>query len=69
MELDFSILLKFADALALGLWTTLKLTVLCVTMGTALGFLIGLARASENALIRIPASAFVEFFRGTPVIV
>lgn len=69
MELDFSILLKFADALALGLWTTLKLTVLCVTMGTALGFLIGLARASENALIRIPASAFVEFFRGTPVLI
>lgn len=69
MELDFSILLKFADALALGLWTTLKLTVLCVAMGSALGFLIGLARASENALIRIPASAFVEFFRGTPVLI
>lgn len=69
MDLDFSILLKFTDALALGLWTTIKLTVLCVTLGTALGFLIGLARASENALIRVPASAFVEFFRGTPVLI
>lgn len=69
MELDFSILLKFADALALGLWTTLKLTTLCVVLGTSLGFLIGLARASENALVRVPASVFVEFFRGTPVLI
>lgn len=69
MELDFSILLKFSDALALGLWTTLKLTALCVVLGTSLGFLIGLARASENALIRVPASVFVEFFRGSPVLI
>ncbi len=69
MSLDFSILLKFADALALGLWMTLKLTVLCVVLGSTLGFLIGLARASENALIRVPASVFVEFFRGTPVLI
>ena len=69
MELDFSILLKFTDALALGLWTTVKLTVLCVVLGTSLGFLIGLARASQNALIRVPASVFVEFFRGTPVLI
>ena len=69
MDLDFSILLKFTDALALGLWTTVKLTVLCVVLGTSLGFLIGLARASQNALIRVPASVFVEFFRGTPVLI
>jgi polar amino acid transport system permease protein len=69
MELDFSVLLKFSDALALGLWMTLKLTVLCIALGTTLGFLIGLARASENALVRVPATIFVEFFRGTPVLI
>lgn len=69
MELDFSVLLKFSDALALGLWMTLKLTVLCIVLGTTLGFLIGLARASENALIRVPATIFVELFRGTPVLI
>lgn len=69
MELDFSVLLKFSDALALGLWMTLKLTVLCIALGTTLGFLIGLARASENPLIRMPATIFVEFFRGTPVLI
>lgn len=69
MTLDFSVLPKFADALALGLWTTVKLTLLCVVLGTALGFLVGLARASGNALLRLPATAFVEFFRGTPVLI
>lgn len=69
MDLDFFVLLKFSDALALGLWMTLKLTVLCIALGTTLGFLIGLARASDNALTRIPATIFVEFFRGTPVLI
>jgi len=69
MSLDFSVLLRFTDALALGLWTTLKLTVLCVLLGTSLGFVIGLARAGRNAVLRIVATAFVEFFRGTPVLI
>lgn len=69
MELDFSVLLKFSDALALGLWMTLKLTVLCIALGTTLGFLVGLARASKTALVRVPATIFVEFFRGTPVLI
>ena len=69
MSLDFSVLLRFTDALALGLWTTLKLTILCVLLGTSLGFVIGLARAGRNAVLRISATAFVEFFRGTPVLI
>lgn len=69
MELDFTVVLKFWDALALGLWMTLRLTVLCIALGTALGFLIGLARASDHALARLPATILVEFFRGTPVLI
>lgn len=69
MELDFSVLFKFTDALALGLWMTAKLTVLCVVLGISLGFLVGLARASENILLRGMMSVYVEFFRGTPVLI
>ncbi|TRW97919.1 amino acid ABC transporter permease [Paracoccus sp. M683] len=69
MTLDFAILPRFADALALGLWTTLKLTALCIILGVGLGFLIGLARSSRSALIRAIAGTFVEFFRGTPVLI
>lgn len=69
MELDFSILAKFQHALLLGLWTTLKLTAICIVLGCSLGFVIGLARTSRNMALRVVAGAYVEFFRGTPVLV
>ncbi len=69
MALDFSVVLRFQDALALGLWTTLKLTLICVALGCSLGFLIGLARTSSSRLLRGLSSVYVEFFRGTPVLI
>lgn len=69
MELDFSILAKFQHALLLGLWTTLKLTAICIVLGCSLGFVVGLARTSRNMALRVVAGAYVEFFRGTPVLV
>lgn len=69
MTLDFSILLRFQDALVLGLWMTIKLTLICVVLGCSLGFFIGLARTSRSALLRAASSIYVEFFRGTPVLV
>jgi polar amino acid transport system permease protein len=69
MALDFSIVLRFQDALALGLWTTLKLTLLCAFLGCSLGFFIGLARTSSSAVLRGVSGIYVEFFRGTPVLI
>ncbi|MGN7806783.1 amino acid ABC transporter permease [Ensifer sp. 22521] len=69
MSLDFSVLDRFQAALALGLWTTIKLTLICVVLGCSLGFLVGLARASSNVLLRAVSSVYVEFFRGTPVLI
>ncbi|MEX2693175.1 amino acid ABC transporter permease [Rhizobium mongolense] len=69
MELDFSILLRFQNALLLGLWMTIKLTVICVVLGCALGFLVGLARTSRSVTLRAVSSIYVEFFRGTPVLI
>ncbi|MBP1888033.1 amino acid ABC transporter permease [Sinorhizobium mexicanum] len=69
MALDFSIVLRFQEALALGLWMTIKLTLICVVLGCSLGFFIGLARTSRSAILRAVSSIYVEFFRGTPVLV
>lgn len=69
MTFDFSIVLRFKEALLLGLWTTSKLTLLCIVLGCALGFLIGLARSSPNRALSSLSRIYVEFFRGTPVIV
>lgn len=67
MKLDFSVILRFSDALAWGLLTTLKLTILCILLGVTLGFVIGLVRSSQSRIARGIAGTFVEFFRGTPV--
>ncbi|EJC75489.1 amine acid ABC transporter, permease protein, 3-TM region, His/Glu/Gln/Arg/opine family [Rhizobium leguminosarum bv. trifolii WSM2012] len=69
MTLDFSILLRFEHALLLGLWMTIKLTVICIVLGCSLGFLVGLARASGNLALRAVSGGYVEFFRGTPVLI
>ncbi|MEE2862034.1 MAG: amino acid ABC transporter permease [Pseudomonadota bacterium] len=69
MTLDFSILTRFVDALALGLWTTIRLTLLCIVLGTCLGFLIGLVRSGGNAAVRGVLGLYVEIFRGTPVLI
>ncbi|WP_192356668.1 amino acid ABC transporter permease [Mesorhizobium mediterraneum] len=69
MALDFLIILRFQDALLLGLWMTLKLTLICVILGCTLGFLVGLARTSRSMVLRAISSVYVEFFRGTPVLI
>ncbi|KAB0679133.1 amino acid ABC transporter permease [Aureimonas leprariae] len=69
MPLDFSIVLRFQHALLLGLLTTLELTAICIVLGCAWGFLIALARTSGSRVLRAAASVYVEFFRGTPVLI
>jgi polar amino acid transport system permease protein len=69
MDLNFGILWGFTDALAKGLWTTIQLTLMCVVLGGTLGFVVGLARTSGSRFSRWLAGAFVEVFRGTPVLI
>ncbi|AEH81491.1 amino acid ABC transporter permease [Sinorhizobium meliloti] len=69
MSFNFAIVLKFQEALLLGLWTTLKLTLICIVLGCVLGFLLALARTSKRAMLRGVSGIYVEFFRGTPVLV
>lgn len=69
MTFNFAIVIKYQEALLLGLWMTLKLTLICILLGCALGFLLALARTSKSAILRGASSVYVEFFRGTPVLV
>lgn len=69
MTFNFAVLLKFQDAFLLGLWTSLTLTVICIVLGCVLGFVVALARTSKSVILRGISSVYVEFFRGTPVLV
>jgi His/Glu/Gln/Arg/opine family amino acid ABC transporter permease subunit len=47
---------------------TLRLAIPAIALGFALGIVIGLARLAAAPWIRLPATAYVEFFRGVPLV-
>jgi His/Glu/Gln/Arg/opine family amino acid ABC transporter permease subunit len=47
---------------------TLRLAIPAIILGFALGIIIGLGRLARAPWIRIPATAYVEFFRGVPLV-
>ena len=74
--LDFGVVLKNLGFLLvqgfLGLGAfgggTLALAVPAIALGFLLGIFIGLARLARSPLVRLPAAAYVELFRGVPLV-
>lgn len=68
-EISFQVVIEYFDVLLLGLLTTIEFTVICIVLGLLLGFAISLMRVSRNWGLRAISTAYVEFFRGTPVLI
>jgi polar amino acid transport system permease protein len=66
---NFAAVLENYDVLLAGAVGTLRLFLICMLVGLSLGLLVGLGRYSRRRVFYLPASAFVEFFRNTPVLV
>src|ERR671936_456880 len=47
---------------------TLRLAIPAILLGFALGIIVGLARLARPPWIRVPATLYVEFFRGVPLV-
>jgi His/Glu/Gln/Arg/opine family amino acid ABC transporter permease subunit len=47
---------------------TLRLAVPAIVLGFVLGIVVGLARLARAPWIRLPATVYVEFFRGVPLV-
>jgi His/Glu/Gln/Arg/opine family amino acid ABC transporter permease subunit len=47
---------------------TLRLAIPAIVLGFLLGIFIGLARLAQSRWIRVPATLYVEFFRGVPLV-
>jgi glutamate transport system permease protein len=52
-----------------ALLRTLRVALLAMVLATALGLLLAVARLSDHRWVRVPVSAFVEFFRAIPLLV
>ena len=47
---------------------TLRLAIPAIVLGFLLGIAVGLARLAQTAWVRVPATMYVEFFRGVPLV-
>ena len=52
-----------------GLWITLKVSFIAIIFGILLGLFTGLARISDNPCLRWLAITYIEFIRGSPLLV
>lgn len=68
MQVLLQDIIDFGPALLAGAWITIKLTCISMLGALILGLFIGLARNSGNALARVPARLFIDFIRGTPLL-
>ncbi|MCV9879777.1 amino acid ABC transporter permease [Brenneria izbisi] len=56
----------FARVFLVGLFNTLLVSALCIVFASFLGFIIGLARLSDNWLLRKISTIYIEIFRNIP---
>jgi len=66
---DVKLLLNNFPSLLNGAVISLQVTVLAIVFGIILGLFIALGRLSGSWIIRFICTAFVEFIRGTPLLV
>lgn len=55
--------------LIIGLWITLKISVMATIFGVIIGIISGLMRISDNPALRWTAIVYVELIRGSPLMV
>ena len=66
---DFQLITDSLPLLLVGAGVTLKITAISVGLGLVFGLFIGIAQISRVPLLRIPAKVYVDFLRGTPLLV
>lgn len=69
MHLDFSIVSPYWLVLLKGLGLTLAFTGACAIVGSVAGFVVSLLRAAPSRFVKAIMTLYVEFFRGTPLLI
>lgn len=69
MKLDFALILKSLPLLGQGAITTIIITLFSLVLGLLIGLFVGMGRISRNKVIRAISGIYVNFIRGTPLLV
>ena len=69
MTIDWGIILERIPLLAEGVIVTLQVSALSAVLGLALGVALGLGALSRSRAVRWTVAAYVDFIRGTPLLI
>lgn len=69
MNFDMNLVVNSFPLLLIGAGVTIQITVLSTAIGFVIGLVVGVARISHLRPMRLLAEVYVEFFRGTPLLV
>ena len=69
MEFNFSLVAEAFPLLLTGALVTIKITALSVALGVVIGLFVGIARICRVRVLRMLAAVYVDFLRGTPLLV
>ncbi|MEM7724091.1 MAG: amino acid ABC transporter permease [Pseudomonadota bacterium] len=69
MQIDWDIVRESIPLLAEGLVVTLQVSALSAVLGLFLGVVFGLGALSRNRFVRWLVAAYVDFIRGTPLLI
>ena len=69
MNFDMNLVVNSFPLLLIGAGVTIQITVLSTAIGFVIGLVVGVARISHLRPLRLLAEGYVEFFRGTPLLV
>lgn len=67
--MNFSFLNRYWSFYLIGAKNTVLLAIIAVVIGAALGLLLAICRISKSRILRFVSTAYVEFVRGTPLLV
>ncbi|MBQ8697739.1 MAG: ABC transporter permease subunit, partial [Schwartzia sp.] len=69
MDMDFELMAQAVPLLLTGAAVTVQITALSVLLGILIGLFVGVARISTYRAVNLLAAVYVDFLRGTPLLV
>lgn len=69
MNFDFDLIVRSFPLLLMGAGVTIQITALSVSFGMLIGMFVGMARLSQIKVVKFLATMYVDFIRGTPLLV
>ena len=69
MDFRFDIVAEYMPLILRGTLLTIGFSILGILLGSLLGLIISVGKMSRRKIFNLPASMYINFFRGTPLLV